>query len=301
MMYFRRTIPLTIILLLTMALAACGSSTSTGSSSNSTPTAAATTPSSSTALVKTSTATVKGKSETILTDAQGKTLYYFTPDTATTTACTGTCAQNWPPLVATGSGAPTSATTLPSKLTSLTTANGNQVEYNGHLLYTFAGDSGPGKTAGEGLFGKWFVCTPELAAGNNTSGSSSSALVKTATAMVKGKSETILTDAQGKTLYYFTPDTATTSACTGACAQNWPPLMATGSGAPTSATPLSGKLTSLTTANGNQVAYNGHMLYTFAGDSGPGQTAGEGLLGKWFVATPGLTSLGSVSPNGYGY
>src|SRR5450759_644295 len=162
MMYFRRTIPLTIILLLAIALAACGSSTSTGSSSTSTPTAAATTPSSSTALVKTSTATVKGKSETILTDAQGKTLYYFTPDTATTTACTGACAQNWPPLMATGSGAPTSATPLSGKLTSLTTANGNQVAYNGHMLYTFAGDSGPGQTAGEGLLGKWFVATPGL-------------------------------------------------------------------------------------------------------------------------------------------
>lgn len=162
MLYFKRTIPLTIILLLAMALAACGSSTTSGSSSNSTPTAAATTPISSTALVKTATATVKGKSETILTDAQGKTLYYFTPDTATTTACTGTCAQNWPPLVATGSTAPTSATALSGKLTTLTTANGTQVAYNGHMLYTFAGDSGPGKTAGEGLFGKWFVATPGL-------------------------------------------------------------------------------------------------------------------------------------------
>ena len=162
MMYFKRTIPLTIILLLAMALTACGSSTSTGSSSTSTPTTAAATPNSSTALVKTATATVKGKSETILTDAQGKTLYYFTPDTATTTACTGTCAQNWPPLVATGSAAPTSATTLSGKLTTLTTANGNQVAYNGHMLYTFAGDSGPGKIAGEGLFGKWFVATPDL-------------------------------------------------------------------------------------------------------------------------------------------
>src|SRR5436190_1575236 len=145
MLYFKRTIPLTIILLLAMALAACGSSTSTGSSSTSTPTTAATTPSGSTALVKTATATVKGKSETILTDAKGKTLYYFTPDTATTTACTGTCAQNWPPLVETGSGASTSTTTLQGKLTTQTTANGNQIEYNGHFLYTFAGDSNPGQ------------------------------------------------------------------------------------------------------------------------------------------------------------
>ncbi len=287
MMYLRRTFPITIVLLLAMALAACGSSTSTGSSS-STPAPTATTASSSNVLVKTATAMVSGKSETILTDAQGKTLYYFTPDTATTAACTSSCANNWPPLLATGSGSPTSATSLPGKLTMQTTANGNQVEYNGHPLYTFAADSAPGQTKGEGVLGKWFVATPDLTEGSNSSGSSSNALIKTATAMVSGKSETILTDAQGKTLYYFTPDTATTSACTGSCAQNWPPLLATGSGTPTSATTLPGKLSTQTTANGNQVEYNGHPLYTFAADSAPGQTNGEGVLGKWFVATPDL-------------
>ena len=161
MMYLRRTFPITIVLLLAMALAACGSSTSTGSSS-STPAPTATTASSSNVLVKTATATVTGKSETVLTDAKGKTLYYFTPDTATTAACTSSCANNWPPLLATGSGTPTSATTLSGKLTTQTTANGNQVEYNGHPLYTFAADSAPGQTNGEGVLGKWFVATPDL-------------------------------------------------------------------------------------------------------------------------------------------
>jgi predicted lipoprotein with Yx(FWY)xxD motif/predicted small secreted protein len=163
MMYLKRTFAITIVLLLAMVVAACGSSTSSGSSStSSTPTTAATTPSNSNAIVKTSTVTVSGKSETVLTDAQGKTLYYFTPDTTSTSACTKSCADNWPPLLATGSASPTSATTLSGTLSMQTTANGNQVEYNGHLLYTFAGDSGPGQTNGEGLFGKWFVATTNL-------------------------------------------------------------------------------------------------------------------------------------------
>jgi len=274
-----------------MAVAACSSSPSSssggyGSSSTPAPTTATTpTPSSSSALVQTATATVKGQSKTILTNAQGKTLYYFTPDTATTSACTSACAKAWPPLLATGSGAPTSATSLPGQLTAVTTANGNQVEYNGHLLYNFSGDTAAGQTNGEGLLGKWFVATTDLTTGS----SSSNALVKTATATVKGQSKTILTNDQGKTLYYFTPDTATTSACTSSCAKAWPPLLATGSGAPTSATSLPGKLTAVTTANGNQCEYNGHLLYNFSGDTAAGQTRGEGLLGKWFVATPSLT------------
>jgi len=107
-------------------------------------------------------ATVKGQATTILSNAQGMTLYYFTPDTPTTVACTGACAQTWPPLVFTGSGTPLSDAPLSGKLSVLNDTNGNQIEYNGHLLYTYSGDSGPSQTKGEGLFGKWFVCTPSL-------------------------------------------------------------------------------------------------------------------------------------------
>ena len=180
MTHLKRTLPITIAILLMIVLAACGGSTSTGSNTPApvattpapvattpapvatTPAPVATTPGTSNALIKTATATVQGKSVTILTDAAGKTLYYFTPDSATTSACTGSCAQAWPPLLMSGSGTPTSATTLSGTLTVATTGNGSQVEYNGHLLYAFSGDSGPGMTNGEGLLGKWFVATTDL-------------------------------------------------------------------------------------------------------------------------------------------
>ena len=110
----------------------------------------------------TATATVSGKTVTILTNAQGLTLYYFTPDTAAASACTGGCAGTWPPLLMTGSGTPTASTTLPGALTAVSAGNGNQVEYNGHLLYTYAGDTAPGQTTGDGKFGKWFVATADL-------------------------------------------------------------------------------------------------------------------------------------------
>ena len=60
--------------------------------------------------------------------------------------------------------------------------------------------------------------------------------------------------------------------------------------------------------HGDQVAYNGHLLYTFADDQ-PGHVTGQGVQG-FFVATPGLTALaGSPAPpapaapsgNPYGY
>jgi predicted lipoprotein with Yx(FWY)xxD motif len=145
------------VLLIALTVVACGSasSTSTGSSGGTTPT-------SSTPVIQTASATVNGQSVTILTNTQGMTLYYFKPDTATTSACTGACAGNWPPLLFTGTGSPGSAASLPGTLTVVTDTNGQQVEYNGHPLYRFGGDTAPGQTNGEGIKGVWFVATTTL-------------------------------------------------------------------------------------------------------------------------------------------
>src|SRR5438552_3400382 len=147
-------------LVLVMGVSACGGTTSTGSTA-STPTTAPTTASAFT--VQSAQATVNGKATTILINAQGRTLYYFTPDTASKTVCAGSCAQTWPPLLFTGTGKPTASTTLPGELEVYKNATGNQVIYNDHPLYSYSGDSAAGQTSGEGLFGKWFVATPDLA------------------------------------------------------------------------------------------------------------------------------------------
>jgi len=134
-------------------LAACGGSSGTGAAS----------PSSSPALIHTASLKVGDKTEAVLKNAKGLTLYYFTPDTSTKIACTGGCASNWPPLLAT-TGTPTSNPALPGKLTILNGANGNQVLYNGHPLYTYSKDGDAGDAYGQGIGGKWFVATPDLAA-----------------------------------------------------------------------------------------------------------------------------------------
>lgn len=106
---------------------------------------------------------MEGTAETVLTDANGKTLYFLTADTATAAACTGGCMSVWLPLLATGT--PSSASSLPHMLSVLADPNGQQVEYDGHLLYTFSGDSGPDQASGEGIQsfgGTWHVVTPAL-------------------------------------------------------------------------------------------------------------------------------------------
>jgi predicted lipoprotein with Yx(FWY)xxD motif len=156
------------VVLLALAVTACGDSNTATSPTPTTapttaPTAQPTAPSASTALISTAQVSVQGTMTTVLTDASGKTLYYLTSDTPTSLTCTGACLTAWPPILATGT--PTSSTQLPHQLTVLADAAGQQVEYDGHLLYTFAGDTGPGQATGEGIqtgSGVWHVVTPDL-------------------------------------------------------------------------------------------------------------------------------------------
>ena len=117
--------------------------------------------------------------------------------------------------------------------------------------------------------------------------SATAATVHTVQATVAGKTETVLVNSRGLPLYYYRPDTATKSLVTGALASLWPPL--TSPAVP--AAGVTGKLTVVSDVHGNQVAYNGHLLYTFADDRA-GQVNGQGVQ-NFFVATPGLAQIGS--------
>jgi predicted lipoprotein with Yx(FWY)xxD motif len=87
---------------------------------------------------------------------------------------------------------------------------------------------------------------------------------------------TVLANGQGLTVYWFAADHGMTSACTGACAAAWPPVIGTPQAA--SGVSLTGKLGTITRAGGvKQATYNGHPLYTFKVDSAPGQVKGNGV------------------------
>lgn len=70
-----------------------------------------------------------------------------------------------------------SGVSLPGKLATITRSGGSgQETYNGHPLYTFSGDSGPGKTGGNGIsaFGwTWHAVTTSGAVAPASSPSSS--------------------------------------------------------------------------------------------------------------------------------
>ena len=104
-------------------------------------------------------------------------------------------------------------------------------------------------------------------------------LISTKQVNVHGQMMTVLTTFTGMTLYERTSDPVPGSNCTGQCAQQWPPLLSNGTVMTTD--PISGTLTVHLTANGKQVEYNGHPLYTYSGDTAPGQTNGQGVGNVW--------------------
>jgi predicted lipoprotein with Yx(FWY)xxD motif len=107
--------------------------------------------------------------------------------------------------------------------------------------------------------------------------------------VAKTRLGSVLVDGQGHTLYLFTKDSKTASACSGACATAWPPLQ--GSGTPNVSSGAKASLIGTIKGSGgaSQVTYNGHPLYGFVKDTKSGDTNGEGVTafgGSWFAISP---------------
>lgn len=110
------------------------------------------------------------------------------------------------------------------------------------------------------------------------------AVIQTAFVTLNGKKVHVLTNNKGFLLYYYLKDTTLTSKCTGACAQSWPPVLSSqGMMTISSSIPLPRKLSVHKTANGNQIFYDGHALYTYAGDMHAGQFNGRGMDMAWYL------------------
>jgi predicted lipoprotein with Yx(FWY)xxD motif len=95
----------------------------------------------------------------------------------------------------------------------------------------------------------------------------------------------VLTNSGGYTLYWFAPDTPTKSTCYGTCAVYWPPVI----GTPVAGSGVTGKLGTIKRSGGaTEVTYDGHPLYTYIGDSAPGQATGNDINlngGYWYEMT----------------
>jgi predicted lipoprotein with Yx(FWY)xxD motif len=139
--------------------------------------------------------------------------------------------------------------------------------------------------AGALIAGVSVVALVLLGVAAGTAGSSSTVASGNSLKAVQIGGVSVLASAKGFTLYWFAPDTATKSVCNGSCAAYWPPVK----GPATAGPGIPGKLGTIKRADGStQATYDGHPLYTYVGDSAPGQARGNNLNlngGLWHEVT----------------
>lgn len=106
-----------------------------------------------------------------------------------------------------------------------------------------------------------------------------------------------VTGANGMSLYLFTQDTATTSACAGECAVNWPPLTVAAASDVTAGAGVAGAIGTITRADGTlQVTLAGHPLYYFKNDAAAGDVNGQGVNSVWYLVAADGSALGANQP-----
>jgi predicted lipoprotein with Yx(FWY)xxD motif len=158
----------------------------------------------------------------------------------------------------------------------------------GALVLAACGGSGSSSSSGAGSTPSYGAAKPSNSNTSNSSGAASVVSTKT------GSLGTFLVDAKGRTLYLWDADHGSMSACTGACAQAWPPVTTTGTPKASGAVKASLLGTTKRADGSREVTYAGHPLYTFAGDTKAGQTTGEGSNGfgaPWWVVSPAGKAL----------
>ena len=134
-------------------------------------------------------------------------------------------------------------------------------------------------------------------AGGSSSSAAAGGSGSTVITTVSSSAGTFLATSSGHAVYLWSKDGDGMSACTGACTGAWPPVTTTGQ-VTASGGAKSSDLGTITRPDGTkQVTYDGHPLYFFTGDSGPGMASGQGNDGfgaKWWLVSPSGSDVTSA-------
>lgn len=224
----------------------------------------------------------------VLTNAEGFTLYFFAPDAKGDANCLGDCANVWPAFF-------TNDLTLDAGLNAsdfgtITRTDGqSQTTYKGWPLYTFSNDINSGDINGDGAGGTWFVGKPDYsvmlvrtqlvgrdANGNETNLNS---------AFEPGDEDTFyITDDRGNTLYHFSNDENGVNNFTAPDFSNnavWPIFHTDLQSIPSALN--SNGFDVIDVFGESQLTYKGWPLYYFGGDDNRGDNFGVGfpVAGVW--------------------
>jgi predicted lipoprotein with Yx(FWY)xxD motif len=224
----------------------------------------------------------------ILTDANGKALYFFAADVKGTSECTGSCEKVWPVFYAEDATLPSGIAA--ADVATITRADGKkQTTFKGWPLYYYAVDAAVADVKGDGVGSNWFVAKTDY----------SIMLAETQLVGQDGKLYTAdnkegtgvtqyLVDAAGRTLYAYAPDTPNKNTWTKPDLSNdaiWPIF-----GTETIVLPSAinkDLVVEITSVGKKQLSFKGHPLYYFGPDTKRGETKGVSVPapGVWPVLT----------------
>ena len=228
----------------------------------------------------------------ILTDKDGKTLYFFSDDADGTSACTNGCLNNWPIFYE-------QTLTLDNGLDqndfgTLTRADGQkQTTYKGWPLYYYVTDANEGDTFGDGVGGDWYVAKPDYMVMFVFAQLTGHDGVNYTSDYTPGDGETgYIVDAYGKTLYTFSNDTNNTNNFTAADFGNnavWPIAEISIGEVPSNLN--KNDFGTIDVYGRTQLTYKGWPLYYFGQDTTRGDNKGVSFphLGVWPIANTNTT------------
>jgi predicted lipoprotein with Yx(FWY)xxD motif len=234
----------------------------------------------------------------ILVGSNGLVVYGFTNDVDATSACYGTCAEAWPPLIVDESW--DVAPGLDSGIFNAVERDDGQLQLVAGKwpLYYFAGDTVPADLNGQGSGDVWFVVgtdgvlitdpvdgseaadqSAEESAGGDEA--AEQAIVSVGTT----EAGDVLVDAAGLSLYGFLDDADGEPTCEGACADAWPPILVDSAELPSGLD--ADTFSVVERPDGTfQLKAGKWPLYLFAGDAAPGDINGQGSGDVWFLSAP---------------
>jgi predicted lipoprotein with Yx(FWY)xxD motif len=234
----------------------------------------------------------------VLAYSNGRTLYVYVDDllTKAPSACTGDCANDWPPALAPGKVTVSRGVT--GEVGTITRSDGQrQLTMDRRPLYLFSGDRARGDIRGNGIGNIWWAMTPTgLSAtayplAKTTYGSPQD----TTLTVVPTRYGPVVANDRDQVLYTYADDSPAKSACIADwCLVDWPPLQA--QSVPTKPSTITAPVGTITGGGGTtQVTLAGHPLYAFAGDLHPGDTRGQAIGDDWYLISP---TGSSVTPHG---
>jgi predicted lipoprotein with Yx(FWY)xxD motif len=242
----------------------------------------------------------------VLGNHSSRTLYMLSTEKGAKLHCKNGCLSIWPPLLVKSSAKSISlGAGVKGKIGFVArTSTMKQVTFNSYPVYVYKGDTGPKQSHGEDVVADGGTWTMLTAAAKSAGATAVSPMLVSQN--ITTYSGTLANHAK-RSLYLLSTEAGASIQCTGSCLSVWLPLEVTSTSAPVTVGPkVAGAIGFVPRGSEFQVTFNSYPVYTYVGDSGPGQSNGEGVVefgGTWYLLKASATTATTtpIAPTGPGW